>query len=71
MSLTHVVSFESDSVSHSVMSNSLRTHFLLQGIFLTQGLNLGLLHYRQILYYLSHRGIHTKPYGCQEDPQKK
>ena len=25
-------------------------HFLLQGIFLTQGLNLGLLHYRWILY---------------------
>ena len=28
-------------------------HFL-QGIFLTQGLNLGLLHCRQILYHLSH-----------------
>jgi len=27
---------------------------LLQGIFLTQGLNLGLLHCRQILYHLSH-----------------
>ena len=27
----------------------------LQGIFLTQGLNPGLLHCRQILYYLSHR----------------
>ena len=31
-------------------------HFLLQGIFLTQGSNLGLLHCRQILYYLSHQG---------------
>ena len=31
-------------------------HFLLQGIFPTQGLNLGLLHYRQILYCLSHQG---------------
>ena len=30
-------------------------HFLLQGIFLTQGSNLGLLHCRQILYHLSHR----------------
>ena len=30
-------------------------HFLLQGIFPTQGSNLGLLHYRQILYYLSHQ----------------
>ena len=27
---------------------------LLQGIFLIQGLNLGLLHCRQILYHLSH-----------------
>ena len=31
-------------------------HFLLQGIFLTQGLNPGLLHCRQILYHLSHQG---------------
>ena len=31
-------------------------HFLLQGIFPTQGLNLGLLYYRQILYHLSHQG---------------
>ena len=29
---------------------------LLQGIFQTQGSNLGLLHYRQILYHLSHLG---------------
>ena len=29
---------------------------LLQGIFQTQGLNLGLLHCRQILYRLSHQG---------------
>ena len=29
-------------------------HALLQGNFLTQGLNLGLLHLRQILYRLSH-----------------
>ena len=29
---------------------------LLQGIFPTQGLNPGLLHYRQILYQLSHKG---------------
>ena len=28
----------------------------VQGIFLTQGLNLGLLHCRQILYHLSHQG---------------
>ena len=31
-------------------------HPLLQGIFPTQGLNLGLLHFRQILYHLSHQG---------------
>ena len=31
-------------------------HFLLQGIFLTQGSNLGLLHCRQIRYQLSHQG---------------
>ena len=30
--------------------------FLLQGIFPTQELNLGLLHCRQILYCLSHQG---------------
>ena len=31
-------------------------HFLLQGIFPTQGLNPGLLHCRWILYQLSHKG---------------
>ena len=31
-------------------------HFLLQGIFLTQGLNPGLLHCWQILYQLSYQG---------------
>ena len=39
-------------------------HFLLQGIFLTQGLNLGLLHCRQILYSLSHQG------SCRESQQQ-
>jgi len=32
-------------------------HFLLQGIFLTQGLNLGLPHWRQTLYPLSHHKV--------------
>ena len=32
------------------------SHSLLQGIFWTQGSNLGLPHYRQILYHLSHQG---------------
>ena len=31
-------------------------HSLLQGIFSTQGLNLGLPHCKQILYHLSHQG---------------
>ena len=31
-------------------------HFLLQGIFPTQGLNTCLLHCRQVLYHLSHQG---------------
>ena len=32
------------------------SHSLLQGIFLTQGSNPGLLHYRQTFYDLSHQG---------------
>ena len=35
-------------------------HFLFQGIFLTQGLNPGLLHCRQTLYPLSHQGSPKK-----------
>ena len=34
-------------------------HFLLQAIFPTQGLNPGLLHFRQMLYCLSHQGNPT------------
>ena len=41
-------------------------HFLLQGVFPTEGSNPGLLHRRQILYCLSHRGspesaVHMSP----------
>ena len=36
------------------------SHSLLQGIFSTQGLNLGLLHCRQILYYLSHQLVNDE-----------
>ena len=68
------LTLESESESHSVMSNSLRPHGLyspwdspgqntgvgnlsrLQGIFPTQGSNPGLLHCRQILYQLRHKG---------------
>ena len=35
-------------------------HALLQVIFPTQGSNPGLLHCRQILYWLSHQGIHAR-----------
>ena len=35
------------------------SHSLLQGIFPTEGLNLGLPHLRQILHHLSHQGIPT------------
>ena len=37
-------------------STGVGCHFLLQEIFLTQGLNLGLPHCRQMLYHLSHQG---------------
>ena len=37
-------------------------HFLLQGIFHAQGLNLDLLHCKQILYQLSHQNIYTYIY---------
>ena len=37
-------------------STGVDCHFLLQGIFLTQGLNLGLSHCRQMLYRLIHQG---------------
>jgi len=32
------------------------SYFLLQGIFPTQGSNPGLLHYRHMLYQVSHQG---------------
>ena len=38
------------------------SHSLLQRIFLTQGLNSGLTHCRQILYHLSHQGSSTMIY---------
>ena len=42
---------------NSVGNNTgLGCHFLLQGIFPTQGSNVGLPHFRQILYHLSHQG---------------
>ena len=38
------------------MDTGMDCHFLLQGIFLTQGSNLGLPHCRHTLYHLSHQG---------------
>ena len=37
-------------------------HFLLQEIFPTQGLNLGLPHCRQMLYHLSHQGSNNNKF---------
>ena len=37
-------------------STGVGCHFLLQRIFLTQGSNPGLPHYKQMLYCLSHQG---------------
>ena len=39
-------------------------HFLLHGIFPTQGSNPGLPHHRWILYHLSHRGSSYVWYKC-------
>ena len=39
-------------------------HFLLQGVFPTQGSDPGLLHCRWILYQLSHEGSPSHPFGC-------
>ena len=68
----NMYTYESQSVSHSVMSDSLwpnilnspwnspgqnngvGSHWLLQGIFTSQGSNPGLLHWGQICYQLSH-----------------
>ena len=51
-----------------IFQASMGCHFLLQGIFLTQGSNSGLLHCRQTLYRVSHQGsptddINTKSYS--------
>ena len=59
------ISVESDPMDFSLQGSSVHeilqlrntgvgSHSLLQGIFLTQGSNLDLLHCRQVLYYLSY-----------------
>ena len=44
------------SMGFSGMNTGVGCHFLLQGIFLTQGSNPGLPHCRQTLYRLSYQG---------------
>ena len=46
-------------------------HFFLQGMFLTQGSNPGLLHCRQILYCLSHQGRPTSTLILRENTKNK
>ena len=43
------------SMEFSRQDTRVGSHSFLQGIFLVQGLNLGLLHCRQILYHLNHQ----------------
>ena len=50
-------------------NTGLSSHSLLQGIFPTQELNLGLLHCRQILYHLSHQMPGSSPSRIQGYPQ--
>ena len=46
-----------DSSVHPLCKNTkVGCHFLLQGIFPTQGSNMGLSHCRHVLYHLSHQG---------------
>ena len=44
------------SVHGILQAGRVSCYSLLQGIFPTQGLNMSLLHCRQILYHLSHQG---------------
>ena len=53
------------SVEFSSKSTGVGCHFLLQGVFLTQGMKPGLLYYRQIRYRLSHQGT---PLPCVNVP---
>ena len=62
------------SMEFSSKNTGVGCHALLQGIFPTQGLNLGFLHVRQMLYHLRHQPInsyiitveviHSGPYYC-------
>ena len=49
-------------------STGVGCHFLLQGIFPTQGSNLGLPHCRQMLYHLRHQGSASSLKWVQNNP---
>ena len=49
-------SLPGSSVPGILQARILESGAILQGILLSQGLNLGFLHYRQILYHLRHQG---------------
>ena len=46
------------TVAHQAPLSMMGCYTHLQGIFLTQGSNPGLLHCRQILYHLNHHDVH-------------
>ena len=52
--LSHVQLFATPGPVSPGKNTGMGSHSLLQGILLTQGSNLGLLHFRQILYHLIH-----------------
>ena len=58
LTLCHPVNCSPPNSSDS-RNTGVGCYSLLQRVFLTQGLNLGLLLCRQILYHLSYREVHT------------
>ena len=50
-------------------STGVDCHFLLQGLFPTQGSNPGLPHCRQTLYHLSHQGSPVERNGGSQKPE--
>ena len=57
------------SWNFSGKSTGVGCHFLLQGLFLMQGLNPGLPHCRQTLYLLSHQGSHWTEMNLTKIPE--
>ena len=55
-SLQHKDCSPPGSSVHGILQARTLEWVAIQGIFLTQGLNLGLLHCRQTLYHMSHQG---------------